>query len=64
MTKNSQAIVYAVINAVVVLFAQQLAEGVYPIPEPWVSVLRGVTLLVVAALTALSPFFDWRDATK
>ena len=64
MSKNKQSAIYAVANALLALFAQQLASGVYPIPEPWPSVIGGVAALAIAAMTALSPFFSIRQATK
>ena len=64
LTKNQQAGVYAAVNAVLVLLGQQLASGQYPIEPVFSGIVQGLIALVVAGLTAMSPFFDWREATR
>lgn len=53
MEKNTQAILYAAINAMLVAFAAQLQAGEVPLPKEIVWTVP----LVVAVITAISPYF-------
>lgn len=64
MSKNKQSVAYGALNGVLVLFAQQVASGQYPIEEPAKSIITGVLALAVCFVTALSPFFDVRQTRK
>lgn len=65
MSKNKWAVLFASVNAVLALFAQQLASGQYPqIPEETARAIAGIVALVIAFVTAFSPYFDLRQTTK
>ncbi len=53
MSKNEQAIFWAVIAALVASFGQELAAGNVPIPTE----ARWVIPIIVAGISALSPYF-------
>ena len=52
MSKNERAIMWAVVAAMVTTFGQELAAGRVPLPEE----LRWVIPVVVAGISALSPY--------
>ena len=65
ISKNKEAIICATINALLALFAQQLASGTYPqIPPDAAKAVAGLVALAIAAVTAFSPYFDIRQARK
>ncbi len=64
VSKNKWAILCGAVTVVLGLFGQQLAEGVYPLDPVTAKAIAGIVALVSGFVTAFSPFFDVRQATK
>lgn len=56
MSKNTQAMLYAMAVAGLGLLETQLGAHAYPLSEPQNSVAIGLVALLMAALTAVSPW--------